>query len=83
MRIGIQLLDKTSRVIARDFARADLDADVLPGESRTRRVSFNAPAQPGEYLLKFDLVAEGMTSFETTGSSVEMRPFAVLRDGSA
>jgi SAM-dependent methyltransferase len=79
VRIGIQLLDESSRVMARDFARADLDADIHPGESRTLYVAFNAPAQPGEYLLKFDLVAEGITWFEPTGSSVETRPFAVLR----
>jgi SAM-dependent methyltransferase len=83
VRIGIQLLDESSRVMARDFARADLDADIHPGESRTLDVPFNAPAQPGEYLLKFDLVAEGITWFEPTGSSVEMRPFAVLRANGA
>lgn len=75
--IGIQLLDNASRVVARDFARARLDADVVPGESRSIRALFNAPTEPGEYLLKIDLVAEGVTWFEPTGSQVETRRLVV------
>jgi hypothetical protein len=77
VRIGIQLLDRSMRLIARDFSRAELDGDVLAGASRTERISFNAPAEPGEYFVKFDLVAEGVTWFEAAGSSVEIRPLIV------
>lgn len=77
VRLGIQLLDSASRVMARDFARVDLGGDVAPRESRTVHVNFNAPDEPGDYVLKFDLVAEGITWFEPTGSTVELRPLAV------
>jgi SAM-dependent methyltransferase len=78
VRLGIQLLDRSSRVIARDFARAALGAPVQPDVSRVIDVMFKAPAHPGEYVLKFDLVAEGVTWFEVTGSRAEARPFTVL-----
>jgi ubiquinone/menaquinone biosynthesis C-methylase UbiE len=70
VRIGVQLLDAESRMIHRDFARADLPRDVAPGASAEVRVEFPAPAEPGSYRLKFDLVAEGLTWFEPTGSPV-------------
>jgi SAM-dependent methyltransferase len=77
IRLGIQLLDAASRVIGRDFARSELGADVHPGESHTVRATFSAPAEAGEYALKFDLVAEGVTWFEPTGSKVEVRRFVI------
>lgn len=76
VRVGLQLLDARRRVISRDFARGEFDDDVAPGEMRTIRVTFNAPGA-GEYGLKFDLVAEGVTWFEPTGSPAEIRPLSV------
>ena len=64
-------------VIGRDFARCDLDADVAPGESRTVRADFTAPADAGDYGLKFDLVVEGVTWFEPAGTKVAVRPLRV------
>jgi hypothetical protein len=64
VRLGIQLLDGSSRVLARDFARVPLDADVAPGQARTVEALFKAPAATGDYLLKSDLVVEGVTWFE-------------------
>lgn len=64
-------------MIGRDFARCDLDADVAPAESRTVRATFNAPADAGDYGLKFDLVVEGVTWFEPAGTRVAIRPFRV------
>jgi ubiquinone/menaquinone biosynthesis C-methylase UbiE len=78
VRLGIQLLDGSSRVLARDFARVPLDADVAPGQARTVEALFKAPAATGDYLLKFDLVVEGVTWFEPTGSSIDIRPFTVV-----
>jgi demethylmenaquinone methyltransferase/2-methoxy-6-polyprenyl-1,4-benzoquinol methylase len=77
VRVGVQLLDSSARLVVRDFARADLDADVPPNESRTIHLTFAAPAEAGEYVLKFDFVAEGVTWFEPTGSPAETRPFTV------
>jgi ubiquinone/menaquinone biosynthesis C-methylase UbiE len=80
VRLGIQLLDAASRVIGRDFARCDLDVDVAPGESSRLRATFDAPAEPGDYGLKFDLVVEGVTWFEPAGTKVAVRPFTVTAD---
>lgn len=77
VRVGIQLLDSSGRVIARDYARSDFDADVPPGGARGVRSTFDAPADEGDYTLKFDLVAEGVTWFEPTGSPVEIRRLSV------
>jgi SAM-dependent methyltransferase len=78
VRIGIQLLDSTSHVIARDFVRTPLNADVPPGGSQRVTATFPAPPTPGEYQLKFDLVAEGVAWFEPTGTKVEIRSLSVV-----
>ena len=80
VRLGIQLLDAASRVIGRDFARGDLEVDIAPGDSRNLRASFNAPAEAGDYNLKFDLVVEGVTWFEPAGTKVAVRAFRVTAD---
>ena len=77
VRLGVQLLDASGRVIARDFARADLGADVAPSASQSLRATFAAPSEPGAYQIKFDMVAEGVTWFEPTGSPIEVRPLVV------
>ena len=79
VRIGVQLLDVTGHVIARDFARAGLAADIPPGGSQRVVASLAAPAEPGEYRLKFDLVAEGVAWFEPGGTKADVRPLRVTR----
>jgi hypothetical protein len=70
VRLGVQLLDGDGRVRQRDYHRVDIPGVVRPGESVALPFACPAPGSPGEYLLKFDLVAEGVTWFETTGSPV-------------
>lgn len=74
VRAGIQLLDVQSRMIDRDFARAPLPRDVGAGESVRVSIPFRAPAASGDYQLKFDLVAEGVTWFEPGGSATVIAP---------
>jgi len=76
VRLGVQLLDGSGRIVSKDFARAELPADVLPGRSSTIRFEFAVP-RPGRYRLKFDMVAEGVTWFEQTGSPVQVRTLDV------
>ena len=66
--VGVQLLDETMRVVARDYHRLTLPRTVAPGETLELTFACPLPAQAGTYGLKFDLVAEGMTWFETAGS---------------
>lgn len=77
VRIGVQLLDSAARVVARDFARIPLTADVAPGGSLQLTGSFTAPAAAGEYQLKFDLVAEGVAWFEPSGTKAQVHPLRV------
>lgn len=74
---GVQLLDGSARLLARDHYRASLPSDVSPGT--TVRLAFDCPAPEGSgaYMLKFDLVAEGVTWFETTGSPAVTRALTV------
>jgi hypothetical protein len=78
VRVGIQLLDAASRLIGPDFARCELDEDVRPGESCTVLAPFKTPAAPGDYGLKFDLVAEGVTWFGPRGTKVAVRPLRIV-----
>jgi SAM-dependent methyltransferase len=66
--LGIQVLDAGQRLIARDHHRVALPHDVAPGQAVVLPFECPAPATPGLYHLKFDLVAEGVTWFEATGS---------------
>jgi ubiquinone/menaquinone biosynthesis C-methylase UbiE len=67
-RLGLQLLDADYRLLSRDYHRIDLPNDVAPGAAIELPFTCPMPAEPGIYALKFDLVAEGIAWFETTGS---------------
>jgi hypothetical protein len=70
VRLGVQLLGEDGRLIARDHHRVELPSDVPPGASIELLFDCPAPTAAGTYMLKFDLVAEGVTWFETGGSPV-------------
>jgi SAM-dependent methyltransferase len=69
VRLGTQLLDAQRRLIDRDHGRQLLPHDVPPGASARAVVVCKAPRTPGRYFLKFDLVEEGVSWFETHGGS--------------
>ena len=73
VRLGAQLTDEKGNVIERDYARAWLPADLGPGRSAEVRIEVPAPAKPGKYGLKFDLVSEGIDWFESCGSPTVTR----------
>jgi hypothetical protein len=75
--LGVQLLDAGGRLVARDHHRVPLPHDVAPGTSVAVVLDCPAPAAPGNYVLKFDLVAEGVTWFETAGSPTVSRRVTV------
>jgi SAM-dependent methyltransferase len=79
VQLGIQLLDEAGRLVNRDFGRAALPQDVAPREACQVHATVTAPAEPGRYQLKLDLVVEGVTWFEPQGSAARTMPFAVGR----
>jgi hypothetical protein len=58
-----------------DGARGTLPADLLPGQSAVVSVPVTSPEKPGGYLLRLDLVLEGVVWFSSQG--VAPRDFAI------
>ncbi|HTK98737.1 MAG TPA: hypothetical protein VL379_11965, partial [Pseudomonadales bacterium] len=67
VNLGVHLRRRDGQPIALDFARIAIDGTTPPGDTRTVEFAV-APPQPGEYLLEFDLVSEGVGWFEMNGS---------------
>ena len=76
--LGVQLLDASGRLVSRDYHRAPLTHDLAPGGSVALLVSCPSPDTAGSYMLKFDMVAEGVTWFEPAGSQIQTVPLTVL-----
>jgi hypothetical protein len=74
---GVQLLDGSMRLIDRDYHRVPLPRVVDPGDSLTLTFDCPMPRRSGQHGLKFDLVAEGITWFETAGSTAVTRALTV------
>ena len=77
VRLGAQLCDEQGALIERDFARAWLPRTLEPGGRIDVPIEIVAPATPGRYTLKFDLVSEGIDWFEACGSPTTMKPLIV------
>ncbi len=73
VRLGAQLLAEDGTLINRDYARAELPADLLPGAETRIPIEVPVPDRPGRYGLKFDLVCEGIDWFEACGSPTVTR----------
>ena len=78
VRLGVQLLDAEGRLLVRDYHRVSLPGNVAPGASIDLSFACPAPDAAAEYGLKFDLVAEGVTWFETVGSPIVTRRTTVV-----
>jgi len=66
--LGVQLLDRDGRLLARDHYRLALPQAVAPGQSVSLTCACPVPPDPGAYQFKVDMVAEGVTWFEAAGS---------------
>lgn len=70
VRLGTHLLHDTEEEQAWEYGRALLERDIAPGESARFSIQLQAPAQPGKYIIEFDLVDEHLAWFEELGSGV-------------
>ena len=75
--LGAKLLDTDNLLVAHDYGRALLSADVAPGETTTIELSLSAPAEPGQYRIKLDMVDECMAWFEHLGTQPAIVPLKV------
>jgi len=78
VRLGAQLCAQDGSLINLDFARADLPAPLAGGDSAEIALQLKELPAPGRYLLKFDLVSEGVEWFEKCGSPTTSQPLWVL-----
>ena len=77
VRLGAQLCDQSGALIDRDFARASLPGTLAPGQRTNVAIDIPVPSRSGRYLLKFDLVCEGIDWFERCGSETTLKPLVV------
>lgn len=78
IKLGVRVRRKESTVWT-DYDRADLRRAVAAGESRDVEASLTAPRDPGEYLVKIDMVDEFVTWFEDQGSEAVVKELVVKR----
>ncbi len=85
-RSGIALvnrwLDRAQRPVVWLDGRTPLPADLAPNQTITLDLVATAPDTPGEWLLMFDLVDEGVATFSSQGSKAGAIP-VVVEDGPA
>lgn len=67
--IGAHLLDASGEVRKRDWCRANLPHDVPINQAVTVQMLTPPIDTPGRYIIKLDVVLEGVTWYESKGSS--------------
>jgi len=78
VRLGAQLHDEEHCLIDLNWARAFLPTDLPAGGQATVELDLPVGAAPGRYLVKLDLVLEGVDWFENGGSPVVWLPLTVV-----
>jgi MoaA/NifB/PqqE/SkfB family radical SAM enzyme len=78
VRLGAQLCDRSGGLIELNHARAWLPAHLEGGKTVDLAIDVPAPAAPGKYKLKFDLVYEGVAWFEEVGSPTTTKDLNVV-----
>ncbi len=78
VRVGAQLCARDGAVVSRDFERAWLPQTLSPDSTIDVEMTMTAPAKPGRYGLKFDLVSEGIDWFEACGSETTTKALVVF-----
>ncbi len=77
VRLGAQLYARDRTLIHQDYARAFLPESLAYKKTASIRLELPPIDQSGEYLLKFDMVSEGIDWFEHAGSAVVWKPFRI------
>lgn len=77
VRLGTHLHDAAGRLLEVDYSRHNLPQSVRPGETLRMAATVPLPERDA-FRLTFDLVAEGVTWFETQGSTAITVAVAVI-----
>ena len=67
VRLSYHWVAPGGAMVVWDGARVDLPSNVAPGASATVQLPLVTPASPGVFLLRLDLVQEGVTWFSAQG----------------
>ena len=78
VRLGAQLCRQDGTLINLDFARADLPEPLEGGGVADIELRLKELPEPGRYVLKFDMVSEGVDWFARCGSPTTTQPLWVL-----
>jgi 4-amino-4-deoxy-L-arabinose transferase-like glycosyltransferase len=75
--LGNHWLDPAGATLINDDGRAMLRRDLAPGGEITLHLVVNAPVTPGDYVIEFDMLQEGVTWFGSQGSPTAKLPVQV------
>ena len=70
VRLGAHLLEADGRLIEMDYGRASLSEDLPRGARARMELQLKAPSEPGSYVVRLDMVNEGICWFAEKGSKV-------------
>ena len=76
VNLGVHLRTSDGKPLDVDYARIHLTDQTAPGSTQGIDFVLN-PLSPGEYILEFDLVSEGVGWFEANGSATVSVPITV------
>ena len=68
VRLGAHLLDHDGQLLLQDYGRAELSNDMRQNDRSVIELRLAAPPDPGEYLIRLDMVDEGLTWFSEKSS---------------
>lgn len=78
VKLGVSLLDSGGRIENLDFYRVTLPGDVDPGQTVVLSGTIPAFEKPGQWRLRFDMVAEGVCWFNDMGTHPAEVPLEVV-----
>ncbi len=78
LALGYHVHDRSGRTRIWDGARTPLGRPVPPGERIALSGRFQAPEEPGEYQVEWDVVSEGECWFGLRGSKTAATPIRVV-----
>jgi ubiquinone/menaquinone biosynthesis C-methylase UbiE len=75
--LGAKLVDANRIIVIHNYGRGLLHHDISPGASASVEITLPAPDEPGQYLVKLDMVDECIAWFEHKGSKPAFIPLTV------
>jgi hypothetical protein len=80
INLGSHWLNANGQVASKEEGRSPLPAGLAPGQEITVSFSVATPAEPGDYVLEFDMLQEGVSWFASKGSRTYRARVKILED---